>query len=83
MSKYSVKVGGKFEDLVFRHKRPHGDRHSYELYIGDQRWGTIFDMGGYWTAVANCPGKLNLVEGFKRRMDAAWYIVSYVKAHSQ
>lgn len=79
MSRYSVLVDGKREDLYFRNRRPHGSRYCYCLYVGDKLWGQIFDMGWSWTAVANKPGHLNLVEGFARRQDAAWYIIKYVK----
>ena len=83
MSKYSVKVNGKRSDIVFRHKQLIVDEQpgfQYQLYIGDEWWGSVYDMGDSWTALANSPGDMNMVQGFKRRLDAAFYIINYMRA---
>jgi len=84
MSRFSVLVDGKHQDLTFRHKHTtpnsiHGPSNDYVLYVGDKAWGTVYNMRDSWTAVAHVPGKMNLVDGFATRMHAAWYIVKYVQ----
>jgi hypothetical protein len=83
MSKYSVRVNGEFRDLAFRGKRqivPGKRALVYYLYVGDEYWGQVFDMGRSWTAVADKAGEMNLVDGFARRWDAAFYIVKYIQS---
>ena len=87
MSKYSVFVlaKGKHQEITFRSKQTlpnsiHGPSNSYCLYVGDEFWGTVWDMHGSWTAVADKAGKMNLVEGFATRRDAAFYIIKYMQS---
>lgn len=85
MSRYSTLVNGKHQDITFRHKRMipnsvHGPKNNYSLYVGDKFWGTVYDMGHSWAAVANKPGEMNLVEGFATRRDAGFYIIKYMKS---
>lgn len=83
MSKYAVKVKGEWRDIAFRHKReivPGESGLFYSVYVGDECWGQVYDMGDSWTALANKPGSLNMVDGFARRLDAAFYIVKYMES---
>lgn len=85
MSRYSTLVNGKHQDIVFRNKQTilnsvHGPSNNYCLYIGDEYWGTVYDMHGTWTAVADKAGEMNLVEGFATRRDAGAYIIKYIKS---
>lgn len=84
MSKYGVKIGDKWEDLTFRNKQLVVDDEPgffYAVYVGERWWGQVYDMGNSWTALVNAPGKMNMVEGFARRKDAAFYIINYWKAY--
>lgn len=85
MSRYSAYVDGEHREIRFRHKRTlpnevHGPSNNYALYVGDEVWGSVWDMHRSWTAVANKAGEMNLVEGFTTRLDAALYIIKYVKS---
>lgn len=83
MSRYSVVRNGKVRDITFRHKReivPGQSGLFYSVYVGDECWGQVYDMGDSWTALANKPGSLNMVDGFKRRLDAAFYIIKYMES---
>lgn len=87
MSRFSVFVlsEGKHQDITFRHKQVHknsvhGDTNSYSVYVGDSYWGQVYDMRHSWSAVANKPGEMNLVDGFARRLDAAFYIIKYMQS---
>ena len=85
MSKYSVLVDGKHQDVSFRNKyvtenSVHGSSNTYDLYVGETYWGRVYDMRHSWTAVANKPGEMNLVDGFARRLDAAFYIIKYMQS---
>lgn len=83
MGKYSILVDGTHRDLAFRHKRPIVLGKSacvYSVYVGEKLWGQVFDMGRSWTAVANKPGELNLMDGFATRLDAAFYITKYMQS---
>jgi hypothetical protein len=85
MSKYSTMVDGKHQEIAFRNKRTipnevHGPTNNYVLYVGDEAWGSVWDMHRSWTAVAGIGGEMNLVEGFATRLDAAFYIIKYIKS---
>lgn len=85
MSRYSTLVNGKHQDIAFRNKQTipnsiHGPHNNYCLYVGDEYWGMVYDMGRSWTAVADKAGEMNLVEGFATRLDAAFYIIKYIKS---
>lgn len=83
MSKYSVKVEDRYRDIVFRNKReivPGQSGLFYSVYIGEECWGQVYDMGDSWTAIANKPGEMNMVQGFARRLDAAFYIIQYMQS---
>jgi hypothetical protein len=80
---YSVKVSGMFQDLSFRNRRPIVEGEPgcfYSVYVGEEFWGSVYDMGGSWTAVAWRAGDMNMVDGFKRRMDAAKYVIAYMQS---
>jgi hypothetical protein len=85
MGKHSLVIDGKVRDITFRNKLTipnpvHGASNNYSLYVGDEYWGQVYDMGGSWTAVANKPGELNLMEGFATRRDAGFYITKYMRS---
>lgn len=85
MSKYSVRVNGKYQTIAFRNKQTtpnsvHGPSNDYCLYVGDEYWGKVCDMHGSWTAIADKAGEMNLVEGFATRRDAAFYIIKYIQS---
>lgn len=85
MSRYSTLVNGEHQTITFRSKQTipnsiHGPSNSYCLYVGDEFWGTVWDMRRSWTAVADKAGEMNLVDGFATRLDAAFYIIKYIKS---
>lgn len=85
MGRHSLVIDGKVRDIAFRNKYTipnpvHGASNNYSLYVGDEYWGQVYNMHGSWTAVANKPGEMNLVEGFATRRDAGFYITKYMRS---
>lgn len=87
MSKYGVKVDGKWRTVYFRNKfrYPGTDVSSvrYTLFVGEEEWGTIYQSwNGTWQAHSYWFEPMDLVAGFATRRAAAEYIIAHYRTMS-
>jgi len=70
---YSCIVEGKVLDYKF--KRSTVSNYLYYFFIGDIYIGQIYKMKKSWAGVGKATHKLNSLNGFKTRLDAAEFLL--------
>lgn len=72
MSKYSIIIGGKVEDLTYKKL----NNFSYSFYVGETLIGSVFRLqNNYWSCTSQKPHELCPVHGFRNRHSASEFLL--------